>query len=83
MTIVAQIKRSREKWNSIASILKREGGNEKTMEKLYLVIVQAVLLYRANSWKISKINWKRLESFNNRALRYMTNEHIKKHSDET
>ena len=80
-SIVSQIKRARQKWNAIAKILKREEANAKTMAKFYMAIVQAVLLYGADSWTITKRNWKRLQSFHNRALRYMTGQHIRKKED--
>ena len=47
-----------------------------------MAIVQAVLLYGADSWVISKKDWQKLESFHNRALRYMTGQHIRKEGDE-
>ena len=72
------MKRARQKWNSIARILKREGANAKTMAKFYLAIVQAVLLYGADSWTITKKNLIQLRSFHHRAVRYMTGKHIRK-----
>ena len=80
--IINQVKRARQKWNAIARILKREGANARIMAKFYMAVVQAVLLYGAESWVITKRNWKRLESFHNRALRYMTGQHIRKVGDE-
>ena len=61
--IEIQLKRARQKWNSIAKILKREGANAKTMAKFYLAVVQAVLLYGADSWTISQKNLIKLRSF--------------------
>ena len=80
-TILEQIKKARGKWNSIAKILKREGANAQTMAKFYMTVIQAVLLYGADSWTITKRNWKRLEAFHHRAVRYMTGQHIKKKGD--
>ena len=51
------------------------------MAKFYMTVVQAVLLYGADSWTITKRNWKRLQAFHNRALRYMTGQHIRKGAD--
>jgi hypothetical protein len=79
--IIEQLKRARQKWNSIAKILKREGANAKTMAKFYMAVVQAVLLYGAESWTITGKNWKRLRSFHKRAMRYMTGQHIRKDDD--
>ena len=51
------------------------------MAKFYMAVVQAVLLYGADSWTITERNWKKLRSFHKRALRYMTGRHIKKMED--
>ena len=51
------------------------------MSRFYLTIVQAVLLYGADSWTINNSNMKRLESFHKRATRYMTGKHIRNIND--
>ena len=63
--------------------MKREGADAVCMAKIYLAVVQAVLLYGADSWVVSDRNMKRLQSFHRRALRYMTGTHIKKDGDGT
>ena len=50
--IEGQLKKARARWNGIARILKREGANARVMGKFYLVIIQALLLYGADSWTI-------------------------------
>ena len=62
----------------MAKILKDEGANAKTMSKFYLTVVQAVLLYGADTWVVSKRNMDSLRSFHKRAMRYMTGLHIRK-----
>ena len=59
-------------------MLKREGANAKTMAKFYITIVMAVLLYGSESWTITNKNKLKLQSFHDRALRYMSGKHIKK-----
>ena len=81
--ILEQLKRARLKWNSISKILKREGANAKTMAKFYMAVVQAVLLYGAESWTITKKNWSKLRSFHRRAMRYMAGQHIRQRKDGT
>ena len=73
-----QIKKARAKWNSIASILKREGADAKTMATFYRTVIQAVLLYGAESWCVSETNLRKLRAFHHRAVRYMTGRHIRK-----
>ena len=73
-----QISKARAKWNSIASILKQEGADPKTMATFYKTVVQAVLLYGAETWVVSDTNLKKLRAFHHRAARYMTGQHIRK-----
>ena len=72
------LNKAREQWNKIAKILKREGANAKCMAKFYITVVQAVLLYGADSWTISQRNENKLDSFHRQAVRYLTNTHIQK-----
>ena len=79
--ITENIKRARSRWNSLVNILKREGADAKCMGRFYLVIVQAVLLYGADSWSISSRNMGKLRSFHNRTVRCITGDHIVKNGD--
>ena len=81
--IEGQLKKARQQWNSISRILKREQANAMCMAKFYMAVVQAVLLYGADSWVITDKNWTKLRTFHNRALRYMTGKHITKNEDGT
>ena len=54
MCIQDNLRKARQRWNAIAKILKVEGSNAKTMATFYLTIVQAVLLYGADSWVVTK-----------------------------
>ena len=62
----------------MARILKEEGTNARCMNKFYLAIVQAELLYGSESWVVTAREWKKLRSFHRRAVRYMTGNHIRK-----
>ena len=75
------LRKPRNRWNSIAKILKVEGASAKCMGKFYITVVQAVLLYGADTWVITQRNLKKLRSFHWRAVRYMTGRHIRKVSD--
>ena len=66
--IVRRISKARQRWGSVAKILKREGACSKVMAKFYLAVVQAVLLYGSDSWIITDRDWKRLRSFHNCAI---------------
>ena len=71
-----QIARARTKWRSMASILKKDGANAATMAIFYKTVVQAVLLYGAESWVVNDTNLRKLRAFYHRAVRYMTGCHI-------
>ena len=48
------------------------------MGKIYLAVVQAVLLYGVDSWVVEEKNMRKLRIFYRSALRYMMGEHIEK-----
>ena len=77
-----RLKKARRQWNCVAKILKQEGADAKTMAKFYIAVVQAVLLYGADSWVVKKGDMNRLRSFHLRAVRYMTGVHIRKEGEE-
>ena len=79
--IESQILKARTTWGSIVNILKQEGANPKTMAVFYRTVVQAVLLYGAETWVVSDTNLKKLRAFHHRAVRYMTRCHIRKLGD--
>ena len=81
MCIMENIKKAKQRWNCIAKILKDEGANPRCMAKFYITIVQAVLLYGAESWCITKGDMNKLNSFHLRAVRYLTGKHIRKKSE--
>ena len=58
-----QLQRARRKWGRIAKVLKREGANAVIMARFYRAIVQAVLLYGAESWTLTRRNMDKLTRF--------------------
>ena len=60
---------------------KKTDANPKIMSVFYKVIIQSVLLYGSESWVISNIMRKRLNSFHNRCTRYITGRHITMKND--
>ena len=76
------LRKARSQWNSVARILKREGANSRCMAKFYTCVVQAVLLYGAESWTVSQRDKGKLQSFHRRAVRYITGTHIRRTGDD-
>ena len=76
------MRKARNQWNSIAGILKRDRANSKCIAKFYICVVQAVLLYGADSWTVSQRNKDKLQSFHRRVIRYITGTHIRRNGDD-
>ena len=66
--IQENLSNARRRWNCVAKILKTEGANAKCMAKFYITIVQAVLLYGADSWVVTKRDMNKLQSFHHCAI---------------
>ena len=75
--IQVQLQRARRRWRDVARVLKREGANARAMATFYIAIVQAVLLYGADSWTITDRDRGALERFHKRAVRHITGKHIR------
>jgi hypothetical protein len=79
LAIQQNIQKARKKWGRFGKLLCGEGAKEpETMAKFYLAIVQAVLLYGADTWIVSKRAHNRLRSFHHHCARYITRRHIRK-----
>ena len=76
--IQTQLNSARRRWRSVARVLKREGANARAMAKFYLVIVQAVFLYGADSWTITDRDYAAMGRFHKRAVRHITGQHIQR-----
>ena len=50
--IEESLRNARKKWMAISRILKSEGADPECMAKFYMAVVQAVLLYCADSWVV-------------------------------
>jgi hypothetical protein len=70
------LKRARITWGRIGIILSKERADIKSMTSIYKAILQAVLLYGAESWVITTGMQQKLESFHHRCSRYITGQHI-------
>ena len=75
--IERQLSRAKARWGRIASVLRSEGVNSRTMGYFYKAVVQAVLLYGSESWVISNFYQRQLQSFHSRIARYLTGRHIR------
>jgi hypothetical protein len=63
------IVKARKRWAQISKLLVREGATPRVSGKFYKAIVQAVLLYGAESWVLTDSMYRALEGFHNRVAR--------------
>jgi hypothetical protein len=81
--VTENLKKARTKWGHICRILSRDGRNPRVMARLYLAVVQQVLLYGSETWVLTKHLLGRLEAFHNRCAHHMAHRHIQRRSDGT
>jgi hypothetical protein len=73
-----QLKKARMTWGRMCKILqKKTNGNPRIMSIFYKTIIQSVLLYGSESWVLTKIASRKLQSFHRRCARFITGRHIK------
>ena len=77
-SIEDHLKRARSRWWRMAKLLKREGANPFQMGRFYMAVVQAVLLYRSESWTVTLREMEVLQRFQKMTFCYMTGSHIQK-----
>ncbi len=75
--------RARQKWGRIGKVLIRTGAAPKTMASFYKAIVQSVLLFGSETWVLSQLMERKLQSFHHRCARFITGQHIRKNNDDT
>ena len=65
-------------WGRIVKVLKeKKRSNPKIILILYKVIVISTLvLYGSESWVVRENEWRKLRSFHNRCVRFITGSHI-------
>jgi hypothetical protein len=64
--ISRNLKRARIAWGRIGKIQTKERADVKSMASIYKAIIQAVLLYGAESWVVTTGMQQKLESFHHR-----------------
>ena len=75
--------RARGKWGWLTKILGREGSYKRTAGRLYVAVVQAVLLFGSETWVLTPRLEKALEGFHHRASRRMAGMVPKRQPDGT
>ena len=77
------LKKATTRWAMHKKLLRREGASPRVMGHFYKAIVQAVLLYGAESWVLTPQLITKLRTFHRKAARFITNRHIRPKADES
>jgi hypothetical protein len=75
------IQRARMTWGRLCRILSSKRATPEAMASIYRAVVQAVLLYGAESWVLTDTMECALQSFYHRCARYITRQHIRQDQD--
>jgi hypothetical protein len=67
----ANLKKARKNWAQVSRVLRAENASPKVCGVFYKAVVQAVLLFGSETWKLSPASLKSLEGFHIRAARRM------------
>ena len=70
--MVLNLWRARQKWTRLNWVLSREGAEYRTLGKIYMAVVQLVLLYRSETWVLTPHTQRVLGGFRHRVARRMT-----------
>jgi hypothetical protein len=77
------LKKARKSWGQVSRILRAENASPKVCGIFYIAIVQVVLLFGSETWKLSPLSLKSVEGFHIRAARCMAGKMPTKNPDGT
>ena len=70
--MAGNIKKARRSWGRLAQVLGREGAEPKVSQTFYIAVKQKVLLFRAETWVLTKNMESALDAFQGRVARKLT-----------
>jgi len=79
----ANLRKARKSWARVSRVLRAENASPKVCGVFYKAVVQAVLLFGSETWKLSPLSLKSLEGFHIRAARRMAGMRPTKNPDGT
>ena len=74
-SVMRNIMKSRHVWGRLGKLLRREGEEPTVSEKFYREVVQAVLLFGAETWVLTETMMQWLEGAHVILLRQVTRKH--------
>ena len=69
LAVVGNLGKARKSWGRLSRVLGREGADPKVSRNFYKAVTQAVLIYGAETWVLTKMMEKALDSFQSRVAR--------------
>ena len=72
LAVAGNIRKAQANWGRLARILGREGADLKVTRSFYTAVTQQVLLFRAESWVLTKKMESDLDAFQGRVARRLT-----------
>ena len=70
-----QLQRARQKWARFGQVLRKQEATPKVMGYFYKAVIQAVLLYGAETWARDQLRLRQFRSFHHRMARFITGAH--------
>ena len=70
--VAGNIKKARSSWGRLARVLGREGADPKVSHNFYAAVIQQVLLFRAETWVLTRNMESALDDFQGRVARKLT-----------
>ena len=71
-SVLSRIRKARQVWGRFGKLLQREGADPEVLANFYRAVVQALLLYGAETWVILEPMKKKLEGVHTGFLRQVT-----------
>jgi len=81
--VFARLAKARARWGRIGRVLSSSRANPRCMARFYLAVLQSVLLYGSETWVLSPVVLRRLQSFHHRCARYISHKHGRQLPDGT
>jgi len=70
--VYLNLTKARKRWGMVSRVLRRDGLRPKAAAMFYKAVVQAVLLYGAETWSVTPVMLRALRGFHHRVARQLT-----------
>ena len=67
--VIHNLRKAQQKWEWLSRVLIREGVDARTLGRIYVTVVQAVMLYAFETWVMTPHSGRVLDGFHHRVAR--------------